>query len=55
MSLEDALSMCCERGWAGFKAEWVREQRKGTLEERNRAVADEFLRKLKDQERTIDG
>ncbi len=26
MSLEDALSMCCERGWAGFKAEWVSKQ-----------------------------
>jgi hypothetical protein len=26
MSLEDALSMCCERGWTGFKAEWVSKQ-----------------------------
>lgn len=23
MTLEAALSMCCERGWRGFKAEWV--------------------------------
>lgn len=23
MTLEAALKMCCERGWAGFKAEWV--------------------------------
>lgn len=23
MSLENALRTCCERGWAGFKAEWV--------------------------------
>lgn len=22
-SLDDALRTCCERGWAGFKAEWV--------------------------------
>lgn len=25
MSLEAALSMCCARGWRGFKAEWVTE------------------------------
>ncbi len=23
LSLQDALAMCCERGWRGFKAEWV--------------------------------
>lgn len=23
LSLADALMICCERGWAGFKAEWV--------------------------------
>lgn len=23
MSLEEALRTCCERGWRGFKAEWV--------------------------------
>jgi uncharacterized protein YdaU (DUF1376 family) len=23
LSLHDALSVCCSRGWAGFKAEWV--------------------------------
>lgn len=23
LSLEAAMRMCCERGWAGFKAEWV--------------------------------
>lgn len=26
MTLEDAMRMCCERGWAGFKAEWVDKQ-----------------------------
>lgn len=25
MSLSDVMQMCCERGWAGFKAEWVSE------------------------------
>jgi len=23
MTLEQVMSMCCERGWAGFKADWV--------------------------------
>jgi len=23
ISLEDALRICCERGWAGFKADWI--------------------------------
>ena len=23
LTLESALAMCCERGWTGFKAEWV--------------------------------
>lgn len=23
--LEDALRICCERGWAGFKAEWIKD------------------------------
>lgn len=25
IALSDALSMCCQRGWRGFKAEWVAE------------------------------
>jgi hypothetical protein len=23
MTLEQVMQMCCERGWAGFKAEWA--------------------------------
>lgn len=26
ITLEQALTMCCERGWAGFKAEWLQNQ-----------------------------
>jgi hypothetical protein len=26
LSLESVLAMCCERGWRGFKAEWVQGQ-----------------------------
>lgn len=25
ISLSDALAMCCQRGWTGFKAEWMRD------------------------------
>lgn len=26
IALQDALTMCCERGWRGFKAEWLANQ-----------------------------
>jgi hypothetical protein len=26
ISLADALAMCCQRGWRGFKAEWVKQE-----------------------------
>ena len=26
ITLSDALQTCCERGWVGFKAEWVKEE-----------------------------
>lgn len=26
--LEEVLSICCERGWAGFKAEWIKDAHK---------------------------
>lgn len=29
IGLESALAMCCERGWRGFKAEWLNDQRHG--------------------------
>ena len=56
MTLEAALRLCCERGWAGFKAEWVTAPRAaGSIEDRNKAAAEEMKRMLDDQERTIDG
>jgi hypothetical protein len=46
MSLEDALRMCCERGWQGFKADWLADgkqpQAKHTDDaERTRRMLDE--------------
>lgn len=29
LSLEAALRICCERGWAGFKAEWLQPESRG--------------------------
>ncbi len=57
MTLEAALRLCCERGWAGFKAEWVAGTRPaaGSIEERNRAAAEAMKRMLDEQEKTIDG
>ena len=36
ISLEAALSTCCERGWQGFKAEWYRREK---LEQKNASKA----------------
>lgn len=53
MPLGEAVAMCCERGWTGFKAEWV-QPRSGTaaaaipinrqeaIEARNRAVGQRW-------------
>lgn len=52
MTLERALATCCERGWQGFKAEWLREDspingarrgRQMTTEEYNAAAAEQWL------------
>ena len=56
MKLGEVLAMCCERGWVGFKAEWVHESTRGTsvnkqeaLEARNRAVADGWVRQMEEK------
>lgn len=36
ITLEEALSTCCERGWQGFKAEWYRREK---LEQKNASNA----------------
>ena len=44
-SLETALRVCCERGWAGFKAEWVMNGGQGkSAYERDKALGDEAER-----------
>lgn len=54
VTLEGALRICCARGWRGFKASWIQEDRRqggagangqGTLYDRNQAVIEEIIRK----------
>lgn len=54
-TLEAALSECCQRGWTGFKAEWVNKDQKGSKNGKTRSeLADEAteraLRRLEDEE-----
>jgi len=62
-SLDAALRECCARGWTGFKAHWVAEKpaisstqqplnKQQALEQRNRAVADQWLRDQEQQDAT---
>jgi hypothetical protein len=51
VDLETALETCCTRGWQSFRADWATPQVNGRpankleqLEQRNKAVADEWLR-----------
>lgn len=37
ISLEAALSTCCERGWQGFKADWYK---RGQFDEKNASKAE---------------
>ncbi|MBN9426635.1 MAG: helix-turn-helix domain-containing protein, partial [Burkholderiales bacterium] len=44
MSLAAALAECCERGWQGFNAGWVLDQRRGGASSR-RETTEEFNRR----------
>jgi uncharacterized protein YdaU (DUF1376 family) len=52
LSLDATLQLCCERGWAGFKAEWIADKpkAKGFESERdrgNRELAEQIWGKVK--------
>ena len=60
LTLNDALETCCQRGWAGFKADWMRPDRANghvnkqeALEESNRRVAEEWLAKQENQDASV--
>lgn len=42
ISLQSALELCCQRGWRGFKAEWVKNDRQETWYEKNDRVMAEL-------------
>jgi hypothetical protein len=51
LPMQAALEMACERGWAGFKAEWIKDRgggsqvsRQEALEARNRAVVEDYFK-----------
>lgn len=46
MSLHDALTVCCSRGWQGFRAEWVRQNK--NLEDRNKDALRRYLAKTEE-------
>lgn len=55
MSVRDAVALCCERGWRGFKAEWVTAGKaasssRQTTAERRRAFMDELTGRSQPQD-----
>lgn len=42
-SLADALAMCCQRGWRGFKAEWVKQEHAGQFVDKRQERDSAFL------------
>ena len=51
ITLEAALSTCCERGWQGFKAEWYRREK---LEQKNASKAEYQLPSNDDWDNNFD-
>jgi uncharacterized protein YdaU (DUF1376 family) len=42
LSLEQVMILCCQNGWRGFKAEWIKEKK--TVEQRNSTVMSGLTR-----------
>ena len=43
ISLADALALCCQRGWRGFKAEWVKQEHAGSFSDKRQERDSAFL------------
>lgn len=43
ISLADALAMCCQRGWRGFKAEWVKQEHAASFTDKRQERDSAFL------------
>jgi hypothetical protein len=46
IGIEDAMRICCERGWRGFKAEWVQEKPPRQVQARPASKAEQFMDSL---------
>jgi len=59
IALSDALSMCCQRGWRGFKAEWVKQDHAGSFTDKRQERDSAFLSAIgmspRSNERVITG
>jgi uncharacterized protein YdaU (DUF1376 family) len=44
LSLQEAMELCCARGWVGFKAEWVKDQYPKKQETGTSALAELFMK-----------
>lgn len=42
LSLEQVMALCCQNGWRGFKADWIKDKK--TVEERNSSVMSGLTR-----------
>ena len=56
-TLNEALKICCENGWQGFRASWLLNTTKGTRDDERERVLDKLTGKSRryDDTRTIDG
>jgi len=43
MSLQEAMELCCARGWVGFKADWVKDQPTQAKEDKSWMFSDEGI------------
>jgi uncharacterized protein YdaU (DUF1376 family) len=44
LSLQEAMELCCARGWVGFKAEWIKDQYPKKQETGTSALAELFMK-----------
>jgi uncharacterized protein YdaU (DUF1376 family) len=42
ISLQDALELCCARGWQGFRADWYEQSKQNQQNARNKRTAENF-------------
>lgn len=51
LPIEAALEICCQRGWAGFNAEWINQQKPTKGNENGKRTSHDELREFLDESR----